>query len=437
MRTHFKFLAVLLLALSGFWPSDLFAAGFTRDSAGFGAVKPDLTLFRETLRASGVTDPVRRLNYEASFLDLLSGLEHEIGFTRSAYRRARKLHLAMHEKVLRRYVSTADGLDAVLDRGEFNCLSASLLYGMVARSFGLEVQVVEIPRHVYVRLFVDQRRVEVESTSRTGFDLRPKLDLLPVSPSDPGYGSNASATGEPPAMAASLPDGVDLERAVGFLWHNRGRRALEEGEAVKAARSFLEESRLEPPGASHSETLGMFLARGFRMAYEAGNFRDAYLIAEIGIQIFPGQTTARDRLLAASLKRIEATCESGRLSEAEEILNLTVSAVGNAVDVRRLERGACPLIAAAAVRAEDWDRASRMARRFAIAEPDRFESSRLSQWVARREHESLSGAGTNACIEPAAAFSPFLEVGVPEFLPDSRSGAAADPSPAPAERVSE
>jgi hypothetical protein len=434
MRTHFKFLAVLLLALSGFWPSDLFAAGFTKGSAGFGAVKPDLTLFRETLRASGVTDPVRRLSYEASFLDLLSGLEREIGFTRSAYRRARKLHLAMHEKVLRRYVSTADGLDAVLDRGEFNCLSASLLYGMVARSFGLEVQVVEIPRHVYVRLFVDQRRVEVESTSRTGFDLRPKLDLSPVSPSDPGYGSNASAPGAPPTMAASLPEGVDLERAVGFLWHNRGRRALEEGEAVRAARSFLEESKLEPPGASHSETLGMFLAQAFRMAYEAGNFRDAYLIAGIGIQIFPGQTTARDRLLAASLKRIEATCESGSLSEAEKILNLTASTVGNVVDVRRLERGACPLIAAAAVRAEDWDRASRMARRFAIAEPDRFESSRLSQWVARREHESLSGAGTNACIEPS---SPFLEVGVSEFLPDSRSGVAADPSPAPAERVSE
>jgi hypothetical protein len=432
MRTHFKFLAVLLLVLGGFWSSDVFAAGFIGDSAGFGSVKPDLTLFRETLRASGVTDPVRVLNYEASFLDLLSSVGREIGFTRSEYRRARKLHLAMHEKVLRRYVSTADGLDAVLDRGEFNCLSASLLYGMVARSFGLEVQVVEIPRHVYVRLFVDQRRIEVESTSRTGFDLRPKLDLSPVSPSDPGYGSNASAPGAPPPLIASLPEGVDLERAVGFLWHNRGRRALEEGEAVRAARSFLEESRLEPTEASHQDTLGMFLARAFRMAYEAGNFRDAYLIAEIGIQIFPGQTTARDRLLAASLKRIEATCESGSLSEAEEILNLTGSAVGNAVDTRRLERGACPLLAAAAVRAEDWDLASRMARRFAIAEPDRFESSRLSQWVARRERESLSGSGTNACIEPA---SPFVEAGVSEFLPNSRSGVVSHASPAPVERV--
>ncbi len=434
MRTDFRFLAILLLALSGFWPSGLLAAESTKDSAGLGVVKPDLTLFRETLRASGVTDPSRRLGYEASFLDLLSDLQREIGFTRSAYRRARKLHLALHQKVLRRYLSTADGLDSVLDRGEFNCLSASLLYGMVARSFGLEVQVVEIPRHVYVRLFVDQRRIEVESTSRTGFDLRPKPDLVSESLSDPGYGSNAAALGVPAAVAATLLEGVDLERAVGFLWHNRGRRALEEGEAVKAARSFLEESRLEPPGASHSETLGMFLARAFRMAYEASNFEDAYLIAEIGIQIFPGQTTARDRLLAASLKRIEASCELGRLARAEEILNLTGSAVGNAVDVRRLERGACPVIAAAAVRAEDWDRASRMARRFAIAEPDRVESNRLSRWVARREHEALASEGKNACVQPS---SPFLEEGLSAFLADPRAGVPPDPSPAPAERVRE
>jgi len=430
MRTHCRFLAVFVLVLSGFCPSLLLGAQFVADTEGVGAVKPDLALFRETLRASGVTGSERRLEYEAAFLNLLSGLEREVGPTRSAYRRAKKLHLALHQRVLRRYVSTADGLDVVLDRGEFNCLSASLLYGLVARSFGLEVQVVEIPRHVYVRLFVAQRRIEVESTSRTGFDLRPKLDLGPESLSDPGYGSNAAVVGVP--AASSLPEGVDLERAVGFLWHNRGRRALEEGEALRAARSFLEESRLEPPGTSPSETLGMFLARAFRMAYEAGKFDDAYRIAEIGVHIFPGQTTARDRLLAASLKRIEATCEAGSAAEAEEILNLTGLAAGNTVDIRRLDRGACPLIAAAAVRAEDWDRASRMARRFAIAEPDRAESNHLSRWVARREHDAQAIAGQRACTQPP---SPFQEENVSGILPDSSAGVPPAPAPAATEAL--
>jgi hypothetical protein len=434
MKLFFRFLAVLFLAASGFWASGSFASESHGYSRAIGVVKPDLGLLRETLRASGVTDPELRQSYEASFQALLSSLEHEIGFTRSQYRRARKLHMTLHQRVLRRYVSTADGLDAVLDRGEFNCLSASLLYGLVARAFGLEVQVVEIPRHVYVRLFVDQRRIEVESTSRSGFDLRPKLEFSPDVLADPGYGSDALAAGVTPATLGTIPEGVELERAVGFLWHNRGRRDLEAGEALRATHAFLEESKLQPPGVSPSETLGMFLARAFRMAYEARNFQDAYRIAEMGVQIFPGQTTARDRLLAASLKRIEATCESGSISEAEEILNLTGSTLRNAVDLRRLERGACPLIAAAAVREADWDRARRMARRFAIAEPDRVESDRLSRWVSRREHEFKAAEEQNSCTEVSSL---FLERGVSPDFADSMAGVPAAASPTAAGPVVE
>jgi len=291
----------------------------------------------------------------------------------------------------------------------------------------LEVQVVEIPRHVYVRLFIDQRRIEVESTSRTGFDLRPKPVLGPETLPDPGYGANAGGVGVPLAALVPAPEGVDLERAVGFLWHNSGRRALEQGEALRAARCFLEEARREPLEASQSETLGMLLARAFRLEYEAGNFDDAYRIAEIGAQIFPGQTTARDRLLAASLKRIEATCDAGRIVEAEEILDRTGSAAGNPVDVRRLERGACPLIAAAAVRLEDWERAARMARRFAVAERDGVESERLTRWVVRRERDARGVEEPNACIEAPALFS---EDRPSPLFPDSRAGVPPASSPA-------
>ena len=203
-----------------------------------------------------------------------------------------------------------------------------------------------------------------------------------------------------------------LERAVGFLWHNTGRRALERGEALRAAESFLEESKLEPLEASRTETVGMFLARAFRLDYEAGNFGEAYRIAEIGMEIFPGQTTARDRMLAATLKRIEGACEAGQADAAEEILNQAAASVKSPVDIRRLERGSCPTIAAAAVRAEDWERAGRMALRFNAAELDGVESRRLSRWVARRQREAQERERENACSEvPANSYeSPLLSV---------------------------
>src|SRR5881409_3938597 len=195
MRPFFRFLAISLLALGGFWPSFLLAAESSAHSAAASFPNPDLALLREALRASGVADVEKRQSYETAFQTLLDDLARQLGTARSPYRRARRLHLTLHQHLFRRYESTADGLDAVLDRGEYNCLSASLLYGLLARAFGLEVQVVEIPRHVYVRLFIDQRRIEVESTSRTGFDLRPKPVLGPETLPDPGYGANAGGVG--------------------------------------------------------------------------------------------------------------------------------------------------------------------------------------------------------------------------------------------------
>src|SRR4030095_10879201 len=97
MRINCRFLAVVIVTLSGFWPSGLVAAQLHRGTPGLGDVKPDLALLRETLRASGVTDPGRSLAYETSFLELMSALQREVGLTHSAYRRARKLHLALHK----------------------------------------------------------------------------------------------------------------------------------------------------------------------------------------------------------------------------------------------------------------------------------------------------------------------------------------------------
>lgn len=408
MRVLLTSLALLLIAAAGlFSPSPAQAASLP---ATFWSATPDRALLREVLRASGVMDDEKRRLEEDAFQSLLDEVVREVGRVRSPYRRARKLHEFLHARVFRRYDSTADGLDSILEHGEYNCLSASLLYGLLGRSLGLEVQVVEIPRHVYVRFFLDQRRVEVESTAHNGFDLRPRLSSLQGFPADPGYGSDAGAS--PLAISEPVPESVDLERAVGFLWHNHGRRALEHGDALAAAQSFLEESKLQPPDASRSDTLGMYLARAFRLDYEAGNFDSAYRIAEIGMEIFPGQTTARDRLLAAALKRIEAACEAGRSAAAEAILDGAASTSRNPVNTRRLERGACPLIAAASVRSEQWDRAERMTRRFAGAEPDALESRRLAGWVEKRKQEALVRLTENSCAEPAdGSFqSPFFSL---------------------------
>jgi hypothetical protein len=141
------------------------------------------------------------------------------------------------------------------------------------------------------------------------------------------------------------------------------------------------------------------MARAFRIDYEKGRFDSAYRIAEMDMQMFPGTTSGRDRLLAAATKRISAACDAGSPAGAEEILNRTDQTARSRGDQLRLDRGVCPQIAAAAVRVGDWDRAARMVARYTASEPDRVETLRLARWVASREQEASRELGRNACAD--------------------------------------
>jgi hypothetical protein len=190
-----------------------------------------------------------------------------------------------------------------------------------------------------------------------------------------------------------------MEKAVAFVWYNTGRRAMEAGDALRAAIHFQEAARLQPELASRSGALANLFAGAFRNEYEAGRFESAYRIAEIGMATFPGTTSGRDRLLASATKWINVACEDGDPAEAEKILNRTAETVRIWGDQIRIDRAACPLIAAAAVRVGDWTRAARMAARYSAAEPDRIESARLARWVGAREREASEERGKNACVD--------------------------------------
>jgi hypothetical protein len=60
-----------------------------------------------------------------------------VGNVRSPERRARRLHRVLHDRVFARYQDDADGIDDVIGRGEFNCVSATLVEGLMAASLGL------------------------------------------------------------------------------------------------------------------------------------------------------------------------------------------------------------------------------------------------------------------------------------------------------------
>jgi len=445
MRAFLRFLVVLFLLPPALDCGVAAAAGPPTREALSAADRLDRALLSEVLRAAGLEDSRSRLRYEAAFRRVVEEIDRKIGRARSPYRIARRLHRMLHEDYLRRYEATANGLDAILDRGEYNCVSASLFYGIVARAFGLDAVLVEMPRHVHVRLNLGSRSLDIESTSPAGFNFRSGPEGWPAEPPSGEYGEDGDRAGNGRAARErlamrELPHVVDLERSVGFVWHNTGRQALERGDSLTAATRFLEEARLRPEMASQSDLLAGLLARAFRTEYEGGRFGSAYRIAEISLEIFPGQTSGKDRFLAAAMKRIDAGCEAGDPGAAERMLDQAVAAVAGSGEASRLERGACPLIAGAAVRRGDWDLATRMAERFAAARPDRAEADRLARWVAARERDASAENERAVCADsPSASLEAPADPALPgDFPPPSGSAGtplfesrSPDTSPAP------
>jgi len=343
-------------------------------------------LHRAVLRAedSGENDLAERERALAEAIDRIAG---RVGRGRPTVRRARRLHRVLHRGYFDEYLADADTIEGLFGEGSYNCLSATLLYGLVARELGYDPRVLKLPGHLLMRLTIRGRDYDVETTQRYGFDVQRYADLALAELEETSTGVRRLEWSRvsPRYRQVPLPHWeVSLEAVVGFAWINRGWRLIEQGDAVAAAGAVAEAERYLSRAVTEEESARRLLVEAFRMEYEVGRFDEAYAVARIDIGLFPEQTTSRDRLLAAALKRIEFAAAADRPETAEAILDETLRACPSAPGAERLERRTAPLIAASAVRSGQWNLARRAARRYADAEPDELEGTRLVNWVERR-----------------------------------------------------
>lgn len=385
---------------------------------------------RSDTAPNSVVDPVREalvaarlgeaegIDAESAVVnDALRAIAEQIGAGRPTYRRARRLHRLLHGRYLLHYRDDADGLARLAERGEYNCVSATMFFGLAARELGYPVRVLELPGHLLLELEADGRWIRVETTSARGFDRASRVAVARAPE------SRASTYRLAPRHDRFGEDDgyrqVSLEKAVGVVWLNSAWRALERGETIRAATSAAEARRFLA-GEPLDEDSQRVLSRAFRNEYERGDFSRAYRIATIEVRQFPGRTTARDRLFAAAMKRIEDECDrddpSRAASIAEEVAELPEAGQDNV----RFERRAWPVIAAAAVRLAAWDLASRAAERYARVEPDGVEARRVVDWVAARKRGDASVLGTCTSPEPPSEKASF---------PPSGDRSAGAPSP--------
>lgn len=69
-----------------------------------------------------------------------------------------------------KYDADQSALAPIFISQQFNCISSSMLYAVLARKLGFDGKGVMLPSHAFIELYLDDKIAEVETTSPKGFD---------------------------------------------------------------------------------------------------------------------------------------------------------------------------------------------------------------------------------------------------------------------------
>ncbi|HJZ13712.1 MAG TPA: hypothetical protein VJ521_16270 [Acidobacteriota bacterium] len=128
----------------------------------------DLT--RTSLLVSGVEQD-RLASYSSEVEKYLLQLQSSLSPSgKTEYALGQSLLSYLHATRLKRYDSSQASVRTLLDKGKFNCISSTLLYLICARSLGLTVEGIRTTRHVFCRMKLGETWVDVETTTKYGFD---------------------------------------------------------------------------------------------------------------------------------------------------------------------------------------------------------------------------------------------------------------------------
>ena len=200
--------------------------------------------------------------------DILTELESVSSPTATAQENAANVFHFMHERILTgEYSASCNALERALDDGDYNCVTATILYCCLANHCGLPVRPVSVPGHVRCRL-VDNPPQSIETT-------------------DPAW--SAIGTANAPAVAAAMQSGRLLNpvQLLAKLFYNRGLTLLSERKYKLALAATELSWQLDPQHDAAGENVATVINNWALALCAEGHFSQALQLLGRGQQLVP------------------------------------------------------------------------------------------------------------------------------------------------------
>ena len=217
-------------------------------------------LFRASMIAEGIRDIELIRAYEARLDALVARVTAaNRNVTQQALTRA--LFEAMHKEILTQpYNLDCTELSKVMRTGQFNCVSATVLFNCLAEKAGLDATALEMPGHALSQVrFADGAAMRIETTCPTWFELQSEKErqmatLLRIAPApavaSPPTAQNAlAAVPEPAADLTSNYREISPVQLVATIYYNSGVDLLAKGHYPEAAAANIKALYLDRDNA--------------------------------------------------------------------------------------------------------------------------------------------------------------------------------------------
>jgi tetratricopeptide (TPR) repeat protein len=257
------------------------------------------------LMAGGVTDPAARKTYLARLDRIEADARAALAGAATAAEKADRLLQFLHAGPMAKgYRAEQTDLHVLLDTGTFNCVSSAVLYNVVGRRVGLDLQAVEVPGHVFAVLYDGARRTDVETTNKDGFD--------------PDRNKAAKAAGKAPAERhAGRRREVGEAGLAAVVAYNHGV-ALAKAKAYRAAvLANVRALALDPANPAAAQNAVAGLTNWPADLAKAGRYEEALAVLAVGREVVGDGKGSKGGALRANAVAVYDAWAQGHMKRGE------------------------------------------------------------------------------------------------------------------------
>ena len=139
------------------------------------------------------------------------------------------LLIVLHDRIFKRYDFNSNRISLIVDWGQFNCVSSSILYALFLKKYGFNPIGVETQDHVFIKIiFNNNESIDVETTNKYGFNPGEKKDVLDE------FGKVTGFNYVPPKDYRNRND-IDIKKLLFIVYHNLSEDYFKKGEYIRSA----------------------------------------------------------------------------------------------------------------------------------------------------------------------------------------------------------